>query len=77
MADQTSECVSLVATHILSLKHWHYLKLNSVLFTPEWLKKTALEFAVSFVRLGKRNDKFLSQLLSLAIFEYSLLPELS
>lgn len=81
LADQTSECVSLVATHILSLKQWHYLKVDETgefdWFSPEWLKTTALDFALSFIKLGKRNDKFLNQLLSLAIFEYSALPEVS
>ena len=28
LADQASECISLVATNILSLRHWHYLKVD-------------------------------------------------
>jgi hypothetical protein len=29
-------------------------------FSPEWLKTTALEFAIAYTKLGKRNDKFLN-----------------
>lgn len=46
-------------------------------YSAEWLKTTAQDFALSYVRLGKRNDKFLNQLLSLAIFEYGSLPQIS
>lgn len=64
MADQTTECISLVATHILSLKQWHYLRVTDDSafdwFSPQWLKTTALDFALSFLKLGKRNDKFLN-----------------
>ena len=46
-------------------------------YSDEWLKVTAQDFALSYVKLGKRNDKFLNQLLSLAIFEYGSLPQIS
>ena len=46
-------------------------------YSVEWLKTTAQDFALSYVRLGKRNDKFLNQLLSLAIFEFDSLPQIS
>ena len=55
--------MALIATQILSLKQWHYLKAdNNDLdwYKPEWLKETALEFAISYTKLQKRNDKFLN-----------------
>jgi hypothetical protein len=81
LAEQAAECVSLVATNILSLKHWHYLQKTEendlTWFSAEWLKTEALTFALSYVRLAKKNEKFLNQLLSLAVFEFSALPRLS
>ena len=64
LAEQVLENVSLIATHILSLKQWHYLKIDGdqelEWFSPEWLKTTALDFAIAYTKLGKRNDKFLN-----------------
>jgi hypothetical protein len=75
------ENISLTATHLLSLKQWHYLKKDCdqelEWFSTEWLKTTALDFAIAYTKLGKRNDKFLNQLLSVALYEYSALPHLS
>lgn len=84
LAGQACECVCLVATQTLSFKHWHYLSSKSEenaeitqWYSAEWLKSTALDFAVCFIKLGKRNDQFLNQLLSLAVFEYSAVPQMS
>lgn len=84
LADQASECISLVATNILSLRHWHYLKVESgddaellSWFSPDWLKMQALDFAMNYVKLAKKNDKFLNQLLSLAVYEYASMPQMS
>ncbi len=81
LADQASECISLVATNILSLRQWHYLKAenNSALswFSIDWLKAQALDFAMTYTKTVKKNDKFLNQLLSLSIYEYATLPKMS
>lgn len=76
------ETTSLVATHILSLKHWLYSKDKrgepiADWYSDKWLKTKALEFASYLVALNKKNDKFLNQLLSIAIYEYEALPQLS
>ena len=76
LADSTIECMTLVATHILSLKHWHYVD-DIEGFSAEWLKSNALDYALSYIKLGKKNDKFINQLLGLAVYEYDQLPELS
>ena len=81
LADQVLENICLTATHILSLRQWHYLKKDSEQelewFSTEWLKTIALDFAIAYTKLGKRNDKFLNQLISVALYDYSALPYLS
>lgn len=32
---------------------------------------------MNYVRLAKKNDKFLNQLLSLAVYEYGSMPQMS
>ena len=81
IARHLSESVTLVATQLLSLTHWHYLgpsqyestedKEDLKWYSVEWLKQAALDFGLAWVRLGSRcNEKFLNQLLALAIYEY-------
>lgn len=62
LAEQAAECVSLVATNILSLKHWYYLKDCAELpwYSPKWLKTKALSFALSYVQITQKSEKFLN-----------------
>ena len=70
LADLVSDVVTLVSTHILSLKQWHYLKVEPdsadaeefEWYSPEWLKTTALEFALANLKqgLGRSSDIFIN-----------------